>query len=385
MYKHLWVISGWFKQIYYIKLVRILKYNMFLNYYRVFASRFILHSLLQIVISTVLPSCVLHIKVNKWQSQLELYVSCLCLSFEFNPTPSHKESQNVTPSLCIRVTSWSGSWVITVQTSWATLVVRCANSLAWRRCEPCPTTLQTNRLVERSHQTIMWMIGKLGEDEKADWPGHLAEIVHAYNSTWSAVMGYSPHYLMFGCRPRFPVNFYFPTVRTAEVPKWGASTKHVDEYVATVWDCLRAAPQEAQAQSMAEAQRQKWYYDQNIWHHRFETWQSCPSQGRCLSKKRKIMDRWDNKPHEVIHQIMTDMPLYDQHGNSLVLHHNWHLLVASGVGIPLLVGVCQVWDRCTSPPQSSLLLEGVTVRLHHKKMMVWQSPSIRLRRLPWDG
>ena len=30
---------------------------------------------------------------------------------------------------------------------------------------------------------IMQMIGKLGEDEKADWPGHLAEIVHAYNAT----------------------------------------------------------------------------------------------------------------------------------------------------------------------------------------------------------
>ena len=42
---------------------------------------------------------------------------------------------------------------------------------------------QMKGLVERSHQTIMWMIGKLGEDEKANWPGHLAEIVHAYNAT----------------------------------------------------------------------------------------------------------------------------------------------------------------------------------------------------------
>ena len=70
---------------------------------------------------------------------------------------------------------------------------------------------QTNGLVERSHQTIMWMIGKLGEDKKANWPGHLAEIVHAYNAIQSVIMGYSPHYLMFGCRPRLPVDFYFPT------------------------------------------------------------------------------------------------------------------------------------------------------------------------------
>ena len=63
---------------------------------------------------------------------------------------------------------------------------------------------QTNGLVERSHQMIMYMIGKLGEDKKADWPSHLAEIVHTYNVTQSAVTGYSPHYLMFQRWPRLP-------------------------------------------------------------------------------------------------------------------------------------------------------------------------------------
>ena len=57
---------------------------------------------------------------------------------------------------------------------------------------------QTNGLVERSHQMIVHMIGKLGEEKKGGWPSHLAEIVHAYNATQSAVTGYSPHYLMFG-------------------------------------------------------------------------------------------------------------------------------------------------------------------------------------------
>ena len=86
----------------------------------------------------------------------------------------------------------------------------------------------------------MQMIGKLGEDKKADWPGHLAEIVQAYNATQSAMMGYSPHYLMFGCRARLPVDFYFPTFRSAEAPMGGNSAKCVDEYVATVHNQLRA-------------------------------------------------------------------------------------------------------------------------------------------------
>ena len=95
---------------------------------------------------------------------------------------------------------------------------------------------QNNRLVERSHQMIMHMIEKLGEDKIADWPSHLAEIVHTYNATQSAVTGYNPHYLMFGQWPRLPVNFVFPTVGSNEAPMREASTRSVDVYVAYVRD-----------------------------------------------------------------------------------------------------------------------------------------------------
>ena len=109
---------------------------------------------------------------------------------------------------------------------------------------------QTNGLVERSHQMIMHMIKKLGEDQKADWPSHLAEIAHAYNANLSAVTRYSPHYLMFGHRPRLSVNFVFPTIGSNEAPTREASTKHVDVYVASIWDRLRTTLWEAQAQLM---------------------------------------------------------------------------------------------------------------------------------------
>ena len=100
---------------------------------------------------------------------------------------------------------------------------------------------------------IMHMIGKLGEDRKADWPSHLAEIVHTYNSTRSAVTRYSPHYLMFGQRPRLPADFVFPTIGSNQAPTREASTRSVDMYVASVRDRLRSALQEAQAQSTTEA------------------------------------------------------------------------------------------------------------------------------------
>ena len=42
---------------------------------------------------------------------------------------------------------------------------------------------------------------------------------HAYNATLICIVtGYSPHYLMFGQRPRLLVNFYFPTVGNSDAP-----------------------------------------------------------------------------------------------------------------------------------------------------------------------
>ena len=63
--------------------------------------------------------------------------------------------------------------------------------LGMKKLWTMPYHPQMNGLMDRSHQTIMQMIGKLEEDKKADWPGHQAEIVHAYNATQSTVMGYS--------------------------------------------------------------------------------------------------------------------------------------------------------------------------------------------------
>ena len=84
------------------------------------------------------------------------------------------------------------------------------SNIIWELCELMGITKirtslchgQTNGQVECTHKTIMWMIGKLSEDQKADWPNHLSEMVKAYNSTRSGVTEFSPHYLMSGWRPK---------------------------------------------------------------------------------------------------------------------------------------------------------------------------------------
>ena len=173
------------------------------------------------------------------------------------------------------------------------------------------------------------MIRKLGKDKKADWPSHLAEIAHTYNATHSAVMGYSPYYLIFRQRPRLLVDFYLPTIGSSETPMRDASAKHVDKYIASIQDRLRTTLWEAQAQLIVEALRQKLYYDRKIGTVNLKPGDLVLEKADAFKEKRKIKDRWEEDTWEVVCQIETDIPSYevmDQHRRSCILHQNWLLL-----------------------------------------------------------
>ena len=66
-----------------------------------------------------------------------------------------------------------------------------------QKCRTTAYHMQCNGQVERFHQTLFRMTGKLSADKKAHWELYLPELLQAYNSTQSVVTGYSPHYLMF--------------------------------------------------------------------------------------------------------------------------------------------------------------------------------------------
>ena len=118
-----------------------------------------------------------------------------------------------------------------------------------------PYYAQTNGQVERMNQTIIRMIGKLEEDKKACWSEHLPELLLAYNTTCSAVTGYSPYYLLFGRRSRIPVDYLFPTLRDSP-----HQTK-MEVSVAAMQKRLKEAFAVARHLTSKEAAKQCCYYD----------------------------------------------------------------------------------------------------------------------------
>ena len=166
------------------------------------------------------------------------------------------------------------------------------------------------------------------------------------------LQGYSLHYLIFGWRPRLPINFYFPTVGRTKAPTKEASVKHLDESLASIWDRLRTSLWEAKTQLMTEACQQKWYYDWKIGAVNLKPGDLELVKADAFKQKRKIKDKWEEDSCEIVHQIATDIPSYkvmDQCGRSGILHWNWLLLITSEVGVPLYIGICHVWDRLYQP------------------------------------
>ena len=118
-----------------------------------------------------------------------------------------------------------------------------------------PYHAQTSGQVEHMNQTIIHMISKLEGDKKACWSQHLPELLLVYNATCSTVRGYSPYYLLFGRRPRIPVDYLFPTL--CDSPH---QTKMKVSIVA-MQKRLKEAFAVARCLTSEEAARQSHYYD----------------------------------------------------------------------------------------------------------------------------
>ena len=206
------------------------------------------------------------------------------------------------------------------------LVEELCSAFGIQKCRTMAYHAQCNGQVEHFHQTLFHMIGKLSRDKKAQWEQHLPELLQAYNSTWSAVTGYSLHYLMFGRCPHLPIDYYFLMLSAYE------RSHCVPAYVTEVQRCFKEAYAEAHLQTNCKAEKQKHYYDQAT-----STMQLVPGdivlmKNDAFQGKRKVKDRWSETEYVVVHQVTDGVPAYkvkDEVGSMKTVHHNRLFLVAT--------------------------------------------------------
>ena len=128
----------------------------------------------------------------------------------------------------------------------------------------------------------------------------------AYNATRSQVTGYSLYFLMYGRRPRLPVDLLFLTRNTRE---W---THTIDEYVKTLYERLEECVQLAQESASKEAKRQKRLYDRKV-----GAVELCPGDRVLVhldafrGQRRKLKNRWGDDIHTVVARKANGIPVYE--------------------------------------------------------------------------
>ena len=283
------------------------------------------------------------------------------------------------------------------------LVEELCSAFGIQKCRTTAYHVQCNGQVEHFHQMLFHMIGKLSCDKKAQWKQHLPDLLQAYNSTRSAVTGYSPQYLMFGRRPHLPVDYYFQTVSAYEC------SHHMPAYVMEVRRCFKEAYTEAHLQTNCKAEKQKRYYDRTT-----STVQLVPGNVVLMKNdvyqgKRKVKDQWSETEYVVVCQVADGIPAYevkDEVGNIKTVHHNWLFLVATLIEAITSLGVStpiseENIGRSTRAEHTSLRVENdlpegsvdgadtlsptSRVLLRWVGGVLWLLPSVAPRPTMWRG
>ena len=165
------------------------------------------------------------------------------------------------------------------------------------------------------------MLGTLTPEQKKDRKTYVPAMVYAYNCTRNTATGYSPYYLLFGRKPRLPIDVEFGLKRGNQQSPPSKST-----YVTQLRRRLRFAHQKAKQVAVRQQARHKGLYDRRCRGAALGIGDLVLVKKTAWKGRHKIQDRWESDEYQVIGQPNPGIPVYEVKciagGKTRVLHCN---------------------------------------------------------------
>lgn len=157
--------------------------------------------------------------------------------------------------------------------------------------------------VERFNRKLLGMLGTLENKQKSYWKGFVKPLVHAYNCTRNEVTGFTPYELMFGRKPRLPVDLAYG------LPLKRNQQKSHLQYVQNLRSRLEESYQPASRNAQKVAERNKTRFDRKVTTSGLEIGNRVLVRNVRLHGRHKLADKWEANVYVVVKRA-GDLPVY---------------------------------------------------------------------------
>ncbi|KAL7868508.1 hypothetical protein SRHO_G00098920 [Serrasalmus rhombeus] len=174
--------------------------------------------------------------------------------------------------------------------------------------------------VERFNRTLLSMIGTLKEEQKSHWHDFVKPLVHAYNCTKHESTGFTPYELMFGRKPRLPIDLAFDV--TLDHQEGISHSQYVQHLKTQLEESYKLAMENA----AKLAEKNKTRFDRRVTESILEKNDRVLVRNVKLRGKHKLADRWESTVYVVVERI-GELPVYkvrpeNQEGPVRTLHRD---------------------------------------------------------------